>query len=129
MESMDALMGDGNNLDASKIKTYPDALKFILDEGPIQGVHILLQVDKPENILFEGEYCSDATDKFNHKVILRSENKFILPLRFSEEIDVEALGEEEERLRAYYYPENGKPQLFTPFLMLESNEIINKLIQ
>lgn len=129
MEFMDALMGDGNNLDASKIKTYPDALKFILDEGPMQGVHILLQVDKPENILFEGEYCSDATDKFNHKVILRSENKFILPLRFSEEIDVEALGEEEERLRAYYYPENGKPQLFTPYLMPKSNEIINKLIQ
>lgn len=126
--AMDALTGEGGNLDASKIKTYPDALKFILDEGPMQGVHVLLQVDKPENILFEGEYCSDATDKFNHKVILQSENKCILPLRFSEEIDVEALGEEEERLRAYYYPENGKPQLFTPYLMPRSKEIINQLL-
>lgn len=122
--AMDALTGDGNDLDPSKAKTYPDALKFILDEGPMQGVHVLLQVDKPENILFEGEYCTDATDKFNHKVILHSENKYILPLRFSEEIDVETLGEEEERLRAYYYPENGKPQLFTPFLM-PKNVIIN----
>lgn len=125
--ALDALNGEGNNFDASRIKTYPDALKFILDEGPMQEVHVILQVDKPENILFEGEYCSDATDKFNHKVILRSENKFILPLRFSEEIDVETLGEEEERLRAYYYPENGKPQLFTPYLMPKSNEIINQL--
>lgn len=127
--SLDALDGNNNNnFDASRIKTYPDALKFLLDEGPMQDVHVLLQVDKPENILFEGEYCTDATDKFNHKIILRSENKFILPLRFSEEIDVETLGEEEERLRAYYYPENGKPQLFTPFLMPKSNEIINKII-
>ncbi len=129
MSDLDSLMGEGNNLDASKIKTYPEALKFILDEGPTQGVHVLLQVDKPENILFEGEYCTDATDKFNHKVILRSENKCILPLRFSEEIDVETLGEEEERLRAYYYPENGKPQLFTPFLMPQSNDITNLLTE
>ena len=126
--SLDALDGNSNNFDASRIKTYPEALKFILDEGPMQDVHVLLQVDKPENILFEGEYCTDATDKFNHKIILRSENKFILPLRFSEEIDVEILGEEEERLRAYYYPENGKPQLFTPFLMPRSNQIIYELI-
>lgn len=123
--AMDALTGDGNDLDASKIKTYPDALKFILDEGPMQGVHVLLQVDKPENILFEGEYCTEATDKFNHKVILRSENKYILPMRFSEDIDVESLGEEEEHLRAYYYPENGKPQLFTPYLMPKEKGIIN----
>lgn len=119
-------LGEGNNLDASRIKTYPDALKLILDEGPMQDVHVLLQVDKPENILFEGEYCTDATDKFSHKIILRSENKYILPMRFSEEIDVETLGEEEERLRAYYYPENGKPQLFTPFLMPKSINIINQ---
>lgn len=118
MGAMDAVFDDSSNdMDVSKIKTYPDALKFILDEGPMQGVHVLLQVDKPENILFEGEYCTEATDKFHHKVILKSENKYIAPLRFSTDIDVEALGEDEERLRAYYYPENGEPQLFTPYLM------------
>ncbi len=118
MGAMDALYDDSsNNLDSSKIKTFPEALKFILDEGPMQGVHVLLQVDKPENILFEGEYCMEATEKFHHKVILKSENKVIAPLRFSTDIDVESLGEDEERLRAYYYPENGEPQLFTPYLM------------
>jgi hypothetical protein len=40
---------------------------------------------------------------------------------------VESLGEEEERLRAYYYPEDGKPQLFTPYLMPSDDEIINLL--
>ena len=122
----DTFNSGSNSFDSSNIRTYPEALLFILDEGPKQDVHVLLQVDKPENILFEGEYCTEATEKFNHKVILRSENKFILPLRFSEEIDVEKLGEDEERLRAYYYPENGKPQLFTPYLMPESIEFINQ---
>lgn len=116
-----------NSLDSSRIKTYQDALMFILDEGPLQGIHVLLQVDKPENILFNGEWCTDVTDKFRHKVILRSENKFLAPMRFSVDIDVETLNKEEERLRAFYYPENGEPQLFTPYLMPKSKKVINTL--
>lgn len=112
----------GNSLEPSgsaDIKTYPQALQYILDEGPILGVHVLLQVDKPANILFEGEYGKNATDKFRHKVILRSENKYLTVLNFSVDIDVETLSDEEEHLRAYYYPEDGEPQLFTPYLIPE----------
>lgn len=116
-----------NTLDSSRIKTYQDALMFILDEGPLQDIHVLLQVDKPENILFNGEWCSEVTDKFRHKVILRSENKYLAPMRFSVDIDVETLNEEEEHLRAYYYPEDGEPQLFTPYIMPKSKRIINTL--
>lgn len=105
-------------------QTFPKALEYILEEGPIQGVHVLLQVDKPGNILFEGDYAINATDKFRHKVILKSENKFLTPMRFSVDIDVEQLSDEEERLRAYYYPEGDAPILFTPFQMLDK-EIIN----
>ena len=57
------------------------------------------------------------TDKFRHKVILRSENKFLQPMRFSQDIDVESLSDEEEHLRAYYYPEGDDPRLFTPYQM------------
>ena len=127
MGALGNLMGDGANFDTSRIKTFPEALKFILDEGPMQGVHVLLQVDKPENILFEGEFCTEATDKFHHKVILKTENKYLTPMRFSEDIDVETLSADEERLRAYYYPDNGSPQLFTPYLMPKSQKIINTL--
>jgi hypothetical protein len=98
-------------------KTFQSALTYILEEGPMQGVHILMQVDKPGNILFEGDYGVNATDKFRHKVILKSENKFLMPMRFSQEIDVEALSDEEEHLRAYYYPEGDDPILFTPYQM------------
>ena len=97
--------------------TYPKAFSYILDEGPLQGVHTLLMVDKPANILFEGDYDVNDTDKFHHKIILRSENKFLQPMRFSQEIDVEILSDEMEHLRAYYYPEGDAPVLFTPYQM------------
>ena len=97
--------------------TYLKALSYILDEGPLLGVHTVLMVDKPGNILFEGDLYENDTDKFRHKIILRSENKFLGPMRFSQEIDVETLSDEEEHLRAYYYPEGDDPVLFTPYQM------------
>ena len=103
--------------------TYPKALSYILDEGPLQGVHMILMVDKPSNILFEGDYDVNDTDKFRHKIILRSENKFLAPMRFSQEIDVETLSDEEEHLRAYYYPEGDDPVLFTPYQMPDTDTI------
>ena len=106
--------------------TFQQAFTYILDEGPMQDVHILLQVDKPGNILFEGDYGVNATDKFRHKIILRSENKFLNPMRFSLDIDVETLSDEEEHLRAYYYPEGDDPVLFTPFILPEK-QIIDAL--
>lgn len=111
--------------DYQRPTSFQSALTYILEEGSIQGVHVLLQVDKPGNILFEGDYGINATDKFRHKIILKSENKYLQPVRFSQDIDVESLSDDEERLRAYYYPENGYPQLFTPFILEES---IEKLI-
>ncbi len=108
---------------ADKI-TFPQALSYILDEGPLQGVHTLLLVDKPGNILFEGDYDVNDTDKFRHKIILRSENKFLQPMRFSQEIDVETLSDEEEHLRAYYYPEGDDPVLFTPYQMPDTDTLL-----
>lgn len=120
MSCMTDLSGNGiEPMGGANVKTYPQALQYILDEGPTQGIHVLLQVDKPANILFEGEYGKNATDKFRHKIILRSENKYLTVLNFSVDIDVETLSDEEEHLRAYYYPEDGEPQLFTPYLIPE----------
>ena len=113
-----------NKKDISKM-TFQQVLLYILDEGPMQGVHILLQVDKPGNILFAGDYVMDAVEKFRHKIILRSENKFLAPMRFSQDIDVESLSDEEEHLRAYYYPEGDDPVLFTPFLLPDPEIVIN----
>ena len=103
--------------------TFLKALTYILDEGPLQDVHTLLLVDKPANICFEGDYDANNTDKFRHKIILRSENKFLMPMRFSQDIDVETLGDEEERMRAYYYPDGDDPILFTPYQMPDEDTI------
>lgn len=107
-----------DNTEDDVVKTFPEALRFILDEGPTQGVHVLLQTDKPTNILFE-DYPSETVAMFKHKVILRSENKYLTPMRLSVEIDVEVLSDEEERLRAFYYPEDGGPRLFTPYIIIK----------
>ena len=74
-------------------------------------------------ILFEGDYDTNDTDKFRHKIILRSENKFLAPMRFSQEIDVEMLSDKSDRMRAYYYPEGDEPVLFTPFQMPDTETI------
>ncbi len=116
--SADTTVKEENQEEQDVVKTFPEALRFILDEGPTQGVHVLLQTDKPTNILFE-DYPSETVAMFKHKVILRSENKYLTPMRFSVDIDVEVLGDEEERLRAFYYPEDGGPRLFTPYIIIK----------
>jgi hypothetical protein len=122
MSGLDNLMSEGE-APATDDMTFPQALMYLLDEGPMNDVHVLLQIDKPSNILFGDEYDVDAANKFRHKVILRSENKFLNPLRFSKDIDVEVLGDEEERLRAYYYPDGDDPVLFTPYQMPDTETI------
>lgn len=121
MGSLD-IMSDSQEVNTNNM-TYPQALMYILEEGPMHGIHVLLQVDKPSNILFGDEYDVEAAMKFRHKIILRSENKYLNPFRFSQDIDVEQLSDEEERMRAYYYPDGDNPQLFTPFQMPDSDVI------
>lgn len=121
MSELGGLMDDSD--EASTDMTFPQALMYLLEEGPLNDVHILLQIDKPSNIFFGDDYDVDAANKFRHKVILRSENKFLNPLRFSKDIDVEILGDDEGRLRAYYYPDGDDPVLFTPYQMPDT-EII-----
>ena len=121
MGSLD-IMSDSQEVNTNNM-TYPQALMYILEEGPMHGIHVLLQVDKPSNILFGDEYDVEAAMKFRHKIILKSENKYLNPFRFSQDIDVEQLSDEEERMRAYYYPDGDPPQLFTPFQMPDSDVI------
>ena len=47
-------------------------------------------------------------------------------MKFSQDIDVESLSDEEEHLRAYYYPEGDDPVLFTPFLLPEYEIMLNQ---
>ena len=88
---------------------------------------VLMQVDKPGNILFD-EFGKEAIGLFKHRVILKSENKHLAPLRFGEDIDVQSLSDDNEHLRAYYYPDGEKPMLFTPFLLPDAQYLFNAIL-
>lgn len=101
----------------SKFNTFKKALAYIMDEGPAQGVHTILQIDKPDKFLYE-DYVSSKMllSKFNHMVILRSEEKVAMTLGLQEDIRPENLSSDTERLRAFYFATmNDEYKLFTPY--------------
>ncbi|MFQ8827191.1 MAG: hypothetical protein ACLR76_06955 [Alistipes sp.] len=56
--------------------------------------------------------------------MLRSAPDAALKLRLSDDIKLENLSEEPERLRAYYYnDEEGAYTLFTPYLLPNRNDL------
>lgn len=121
MTELDSVMGDSADSDDISDMNFPKALTYILEEGPIHGIHTIMQVNKPSNILFTDDYEIDAALKFRHKVILRSENKYMIPLRFTHDINVEILSDDADHLRAYYYPDGEEPMLFTPYQMYQED--------
>ena len=101
----------------SKFNTFKKALAYIMDEGPAQGVHTILQIDKPDKFLYE-DYVSSKMllSKFNHIVILRSEEKVAMTLGLQEDVRPENLSSDTERLRAFYFATmNDEYKLFTPY--------------
>lgn len=113
---------------SATIKTYKDALNYILECGPDYHVHTILQVDKPDNLLFEDYVTSKfVLKKFRHLIILRSDEKAAMKMGVPDEIRLETLNSEPERLRAIYYADGDDGwTLFSPFAMPDK-EIITSL--
>lgn len=107
-------------------RTYRSELRYLLENGPEQNVHFLLQVDKPSNLLFENVISQQTVySMFKHIVMLKSAPEAALKLRLSDEIKLEQLSDEDDRLRAYYYNDDeGAYTLFTPYA-LPSADIMN----
>lgn len=113
----------------SNIKTYREALNIILDKGPDYGVHTLLQLEKVTNFLFD-DYISAKVvfQKFKHLVMLRSDEMTGSRIGLSDDIRLEKLCSDWERLRAYYYAEESDSyMLFTPYMPSKSKNNINLL--
>ena len=111
--------GSAGNSKKVDISSYRKVLAYILDNGPQMGVNTLLQVDQPSKILYE-DYVNPkfVYGKFNHLVMLRSEEKAAGPLGLSDDIHLDQLPSEEERLRAIYYDSGSdKYQMFTPYII------------
>ena len=123
-----SLSGDGKQIDVSN---FEKAMRYILENGPEQGVHTVLQIDKPSKLLFQ-EFVSSKVvfSMFKHIVMLRSEEKTAMTLGLSDDIRLEDLSSEQERLRAYYYSEEDDSyKLFSPYTLPTENELNNILKQ
>lgn len=114
---------------SSSIKTYRDALNVILDNGPDCGVHTILQLEKVSNLLFEDFITPKMVfQKFKHLVLLKSDDKNGVTLHLNDEIRLEKLSNDKERLRAYYYAEESDSYtLFTPYMPLNIKDIVQLL--
>ena len=98
--------------------TFKKALEYIIRNGAEQGVHVVLQIDKPKQLLF-ADYMSqkDFYNMFRHLVILKCDDSINTELSISEDVNFDNLSSDNERLRALYYNDNNnKCLLFSPFV-------------
>lgn len=119
----------GNGDSPTRVSSFRQAMETILDKGSEQGVHVVMQLDKPSNFLFS-DYITPKMvySKFKHLVMLKSEETASAILRLSDNIRLETLSKDTERLRAYYYAEESDSYtLFTPYQRLDENEILELL--
>lgn len=131
MNSIGITSASNTSLTGSSVKTVQEAMNYILSEGPANGVHTILQVDKPNNFLFPQDGSLRKNDfyaKCKHVIILRSESTALTNLWLQDDISraISQFEDNPSRLRAYYYNEEGdKYQLFTPFVLPDKNTINN----
>lgn len=108
--------GGGDSGDAA-FNSYQKVIEYILKNGAEVGVHVVLQIDKPKQLLFS-DYMSakDFFNMFHHLVMLKSDDNAVNTLGLSDDLKLENLSSDIERLRAIYYNEtNNSYTLFTPF--------------
>lgn len=121
-----------SNSDMSNIKTVSAAIKYILDKGPENGVHTIMQLDRADNFYIDNDgYINSKTiySRFCHLIILRSNEKDIHSLKLPDEIRPDTLEDNAERLRAYYYNEGSNTySIFTPYMM-PSVEKVNNILK
>lgn len=97
--------------------SYQKVIEYILKNGAEEGVHVVLQIDKPSQLLFS-DYMTGKIffSMFHHIVMLRSDAGAVNSLGMSDDLKLENLSSDIERLRAIYYNEaNDSYTLFSPF--------------
>lgn len=97
--------------------SYQKVIEYILKNGAEEGVHVVLQIDKPSQLLFS-DYMTGKIffSMFHHVVMLRSDAGAVNSLGMSDDLKLENLSSDIERLRAIYYNEaNDSYALFSPF--------------
>lgn len=113
----DSSMFTAGDSGSMNFNSYQKAIEYILKDGAEVGVHVILQIDKPKQLLFS-DYMSakDFFNMFHHLIMLKSDENAVNSLGMSDDLKLENLSSDIERLRAIYYNEtNNSYTLFTPF--------------
>lgn len=113
----DSSMFTAGDSGSMNFNSYQKAIEYILKNGAEVGVHVILQIDKPKQLLFS-DYMSakDFFNMFHHPIMLKSDENAVNSLGMSDDLKLENLSSDIERLRAIYYNEtNNSYTLFTPF--------------
>jgi len=116
-----------SNEKSPNIETVSDAIKYILERGPENHIHTIMQLDKISNYLFLDYVRKDDVYRFfKHLVLLRSDADAAVKLSLNDQIHLDRMEGNPDRLRAYYYnEESDKYQLFTPFVLPTFENITN----
>ena len=112
-----SMFSGGGESDDAAFNSYQKVIEYILKNGAEVGVHVILQIDKPKQLLF-ADYMSarDFFNMFHHLIMLKSDENAVNTLGMSDDLRLENLSSDVERLRAIYYNEtNNSYTLFTPF--------------
>lgn len=98
-------------------KTYRSELKYLLQNGSEQGVHFIWQVDRPQNLLGEQNLSAqNVKNLFRHWVMQRSASEAGMMLRLRDDIRLDTLSDDPDRLRAIYYNDDADTyRLMTPY--------------
>jgi hypothetical protein len=113
----DSSMFSAGDSGSTDFNSYQKVIEYILKNGAEVGVHVILQIDKPKQLLF-ADYMSakDFFNMFHHLIMLKSDENAVNTLGMSDDLKLENLSSDIERLRAIYYNEtNNSYTLFTPF--------------
>lgn len=113
----DSSMFTAGDSGSMNFNSYQKAIEYILKNGAEVGVHVILQIDKPKQLLFS-DYMSakDFFNMFHHLIMLKSDENAVNSLGMSDDLKLENLSSDIERLRAINYNEtNNSYTLFTPF--------------
>lgn len=99
--------------------TFSKALRSILTSGPEQGVHTVMLIDRPDNLLFEDYHSKKMIyGMFAHLLIHRSDESTANVLGLRDGIRPENLTADEERLKAIYFNEERDTYMtFSPFVI------------
>ena len=111
-----SMFGVGTGVDPA-FNSYQKVIEYILKNGAEEGIHVILQIDKPKQLLFDEMMTSRTLfSMFHHLVMLRSDENAVNGLGLSDDLKLENLSSDIERLRAIYYNNaNDSYTLFTPF--------------